>query len=103
MDRIHAVVRAAVKTQTFEDDLKRDGFADIETKSVESHKHVGEHSHPFDVRAKVLAGEITLTRAGVSRTYRTGDVFSMEAGCAHAEQCGSAGVTYTVGRKYKAS
>jgi quercetin dioxygenase-like cupin family protein len=96
-------MRAAVKTQTFEDDLKRDGFADIETKSVESNKHVGEHSHPFDVRAKVLAGEITLTRAGVSRTYRTGDVFSMEAGCEHAEQCGPGGVTYTVGRKHKAA
>ena len=90
-----------MKVQTFEDDLKRDGFADIETKAVESHKHVGEHSHPFDVRAKVLAGEITLTCAGVSRTYRTGDIFSMEAGCKHAEQCGSDGVTYTVGRKHK--
>ena len=92
-----------MKTQSFEDDLKHDGFADIETKSVESNKRVGEHSHPFDVRAKVLAGEITLTCAGVSRIYRTGDVFSMEAGCAHAEQCGPGGVTYTVGRKHKAA
>jgi len=92
-----------VKVQTFEDDLKRDGFVEIETKSAESNKHVGDHSHPFDVRAKVLAGEITLTCAGVSRSYRAGDVFSMEAGCEHAEQCGPAGVTYTVGRKYKAT
>jgi quercetin dioxygenase-like cupin family protein len=53
------------------------------------------------VRAKVLAGEITLTHAGASRTYRTGEVFSMEAGCEHAEQCGPVGVTYTVGRKHK--
>jgi quercetin dioxygenase-like cupin family protein len=103
MRQIHAPMKAAVKTRTFEDDLKRDGFADIETKSVESNKHVGEHSHPFDVRAKVLAGEITLTHAGASRTYRAGDVFSMEAGCKHAEQCGPAGVTYTVGRKHKAA
>jgi quercetin dioxygenase-like cupin family protein len=90
-----------MKAQTFEDDLKRDGFVEIETKSVESHKRVAEHAHPFDVRAKVLAGEITLTRAGASRTYRPGDIFSMEAGCEHAEQCGPAGVTYTVGRKHK--
>jgi quercetin dioxygenase-like cupin family protein len=96
-------MKAAVKTQSFEDDLRREGFADIETKSVESNKHVGEHSHPFDVRAKVLAGEIALTRAGVSCTYRTGDIFSMEAGCEHAEQCGPSGVTYTVGRKHKAA
>jgi quercetin dioxygenase-like cupin family protein len=94
-------MRAAVKAQTFEDDLKRDGFADIEIKSVESNKRVGEHSHPFDVRAKVLAGEITLTCGGTSRTYRAGDVFSMDAGCEHSEQCGPSGVTYTVGRKHK--
>jgi quercetin dioxygenase-like cupin family protein len=91
-----------VKTQTFEDDLERDGFIDIETKTVESNKCVGEHSHPFDVRAKVLAGEITLTFAGSNHTYRTGDTFSMEAGCKHAEQCGPDGVTYTVGRRHKA-
>jgi quercetin dioxygenase-like cupin family protein len=103
MRKIHTPMKAAVKTQAFEDDLKRDGFANIETKSVESNKRVGEHSHPFDVRAKVLAGEITLTCAGVSRTYRTGDVFSMGAGCEHAERCGPAGVTYTVGRKHKAA
>ena len=101
MGQIHIPMKAAVKTQSFEEDLKRDGFADIETKSVERNKHTGEHSHPFDVRAKVLAGEITLTCAGVSRTYRTGDTCSMEAGCEHAEQCGSSGVTYTVGRKHK--
>jgi len=87
--------------QTFENDLQRDGFEDIETKTVEGNKCVAEHSHPFDVRAKVLAGEITLTHAGLSRTYRAGDIFSMDAGCKHSEQCGPEGVTYTVGRKHK--
>jgi quercetin dioxygenase-like cupin family protein len=101
MRQIHDPMSATVKTQTFEDDLERDGFSDIETKSVESNKRVEQHSHPFDVRAKVLAREITLTCAGVSRTYRIGDIFSMEAGCEHAEQCGPSGVTYTVGRKHK--
>jgi len=90
-----------METLTFENELQREGFADIETKSVESNKHVGAHSHPFDVCAKVLAGEITLTFAGESHTYRTGDVFTMKAGCEHSEQCGPAGVSYTVGRRYK--
>jgi len=90
-----------MRTETFEDELRRDGFANIETKTVESNKSVAQHSHPFDVRAKVLAGEITLTYSGLSRTYRTGDTFTMEAGCEHAEQCGPDGVTYTVGRKHK--
>jgi quercetin dioxygenase-like cupin family protein len=90
-----------METLTFEDELRREGFTDIETKSAESHKHVDVHSHPFDVRAKVLAGEITLTFDGASHTYRPGDVFTMKAGCEHAEQCGPAGVAYTAGRRHK--
>lgn len=90
-------------TLSFEDQLQRDGFADIDTKSVEGNKRVGAHSHPFDVRAKVLAGEITLTFNGASHTYRAGDIFTMTAGCEHAEQCGPAGVTYTVGRRHHAA
>ena len=92
-----------MQIQTFEEELQRDGFVDVETKSVEGDKCVGVHTHPFDVRAKVLLGEITLTFDGTSRTYRAGDVFTMTAGCEHAEHCGPAGITYTVGRKYKAA
>ena len=88
---------------SFEEELKRDGFADVETKSAQSNKHAAAHAHPFDVRAKVLAGDITLTVDGASRTYRAGDVFTMAAGCEHSEQCGPEGVTYTVGRRFKAS
>ena len=88
-------------TLSFEDQLRRDGFADIDTKSVEGNKRVGAHSHPFDVRAKVLAGEITLAFNGVSHTYRAGDIFTMTAGCEHAEQCAPTGVTYTVGRRHQ--
>jgi hypothetical protein len=49
----------------------------------------------------VLDGEITLSFKGTSQTYRAGDVFTMAAGCEHAEQCGPAGVTYTVGRRHQ--
>jgi len=90
-----------MQTPTFEEELRRDGFGDVETKSVEGNKCVGNHSHPFDVRAKVLSGEITLTFDGASHTYRAGDVFTMTAGCEHAELCGPAGITYTVGRRHK--
>lgn len=90
-------------TTTFENDLRRDGYLDVVTKSVESNKQVPPHSHPFDVRALVLAGQITLTFNGASHTYRTGDVFTMTAGCEHAELCGPEGVTYTVGKKHKAA
>ena len=90
-----------MQTLSFEDELRQDGFADLDTKTVAGDKRVDVHSHPFDVRAKVLDGEITLTFKGTSQTYRAGDIFTMAAGCEHAEQCGPAGVTYTVGRRHQ--
>ncbi len=92
-----------MSTAAFEQELRQLGFLEIETKSVERNKRVGDHSHPFDVRAKVIDGEITLICSGERRTYRAGDVFTMDAGREHAEECGPDGVTYTVGRRRKAA
>ena len=44
---------------SFEEELKRDGFADVETKSAQSNKHAAAHAHPFDVRAKVCSRAIS--------------------------------------------
>ncbi|GGC68119.1 hypothetical protein GCM10011504_52600 [Siccirubricoccus deserti] len=82
----------------FEDALVRDGFS-AEVRVTEAGKVTPEHSHPFDVRALVLDGEITLTTTGSSRTYRQGEVFTMAAGCAHAEAIGPEGVRNLVGRR----
>jgi hypothetical protein len=45
------------------------------------------------VRALVLAGDITLTYEGRSRTFRSGEVFETTAGCEHHEQYGPDGAT----------
>ena len=55
--------------QTFEAELKRDGY-DIQTNTTPGVKVNPEHSHPFDVRAMVVQGALTLSRDGASRTYR---------------------------------
>lgn len=83
----------------FEGSLKRAGYQDIETKEVAANTSTHQHSHDFSVRALVLSGDITLTSEGQSRTYRTGDVFEMVAGCVHSEHHGPDGSTYMVGRK----
>ncbi len=80
--------------------LLADGFDAGETKSLPADRTVPEHQHPFDVRALVLAGEITLTVAGQATAYRAGDVFTMAGGCRHAEAVGAAGVEYLVGRRH---
>ena len=85
--------------QDFEARLRSEGFPEIRTNQLEPNRHNAEHSHPFDVSALVLEGEITLTHEGSKRTYRVGDEFVMEAGCKHVEDVGPQGVRYLVGRR----
>jgi quercetin dioxygenase-like cupin family protein len=86
-------------TAEFESTLGRDGFNEIQTKTLPAGYSVTEHHHPFDVRALVIAGEIVLTVDGVQHAYREGDVFVMAAGREHRENVGPAGVRYVVGRR----
>jgi quercetin dioxygenase-like cupin family protein len=83
----------------FETGLKRDGYQVIETKTVPGNITTKPHSHDFSVRALILAGDITLTHEGQSRTFRPGEIFEMTAGCVHHEQYGPDGSTYLFGRK----
>ena len=88
-----------MNTAEFEQGLRAEGFEDIETKRVAPRTHNDAHDHPFDVKALVLDGQIALTVANESRTYRAGDVFTMAAGCKHAEDVGAEGVRYIFGRR----
>ena len=87
-----------LKEAHFEFALRREGFA-VERKLLPPARCVPEHAHPFDVRALVLNGEITLTVEGIDYTYRAGDIFVMPAGHRHAETVGPEGVEYVVGRR----
>ena len=86
-------------TTSFEARLRAQGYPEIRTNELPPNRRNAEHSHPFDVLALVLEGDITLTVDGNARTYRAGDEFSMQAGCPHVEDVGPAGVKYLVGRR----
>ena len=83
----------------FEAQLKAEGFPEIRRNEYKPNQHNPEHSHPFDVHAMVLDGEITLTVDGKPTRYGVGDEFSMAAGCRHIEDIGPNGVRYLVGRR----
>jgi quercetin dioxygenase-like cupin family protein len=83
----------------FESELKRDGY-DVMTNTTPGTKVNPEHSHPFDVRAIVLKGALTLHRDGAARTYRPGESFSMPRGCVHSESYGEEGAVVLFGRKF---
>lgn len=84
----------------FEADLEQRGFVEIQTREIPGHTHNTEHAHPFEVRALMLDGELSLSCDGQTRTYRAGEVFTMAAGREHVEHFGAAGARYLVGRRY---
>ena len=86
--------------QEFETQLKEDGYTEIETKSLKPRPANEEHGHPYAVRGLVLSGAFTVTQQNVSKTYRSGEIFSVAADQDHSEQIGPDGAEVVVGRKY---
>ncbi|HEY6984150.1 cupin domain-containing protein [Reyranella sp.] len=84
--------------QTFETELKREGY-EVRTNTTPGAKVNPEHSHPFDVKAMVLEGALTLTWNGKTRTFKPGDTFGMARGCPHFESYGPDGAVILFGRK----
>lgn len=84
---------------SFETALQAEGYGNVETKQLPAAARNTEHAHPFEVRALVLEGQISLGVAGQVRTYAKGEVFTMPAGCGHTEEIGAEGVRYLVGRR----
>ena len=80
--------------------LLQEGFDDIEVRTIAANVHNEGHAHAFDVRALMLAGELTLSAQGKQATYRAGEVFTLAANCEHVEQFGPQGATYLVGRRH---
>ena len=80
--------------------LLKEGFDDIDVRTIEPNVHNKGHSHAFDVRALMIAGELTLSAQGKQATYRAGEIFTLAANCEHVEQFGPQGATYLVGRRH---
>ena len=58
--------------QAFEIELKREGYDEILTGTTHGPKYNAEHSHPYDVKAMVIDGAITLAWEGQTQTFRPG-------------------------------
>ena len=89
--------------QEFEAQLKADNFDEITLLEKPIGYAMGEHTHPFEARALITQGDITLTVNGVSTTYGVGDIFRLPAQTPHHENAAPNGVTYLVGRKHPVS
>ena len=58
--------------------------------------------HPFEAKALVIEGELSIRTAHEERVYRAGEVFHLLADVPHSEVFGPGGVKYLVGRKQRA-
>ncbi|WP_250473286.1 cupin domain-containing protein [Caballeronia sp. GAFFF1] len=79
--------------------LSAEGFHEVVTVTREPDVSLDLHAHPFEAKALIVEGEITLCVGGEARLYRAGDVFHLPANVEHSEQYGPQGVSYLVGRK----
>jgi len=80
--------------------LQQEGFPDpVEVKQVPNGS-LGEHIHPFAVKALVINGSIDITIQGNRKTYSIGDVFQLAFEELHSESYGPTGVIYLASRNY---
>ena len=87
--------------QAFEADLRAQGYQVITSVEQPPGYAMGEHVHPFDACALIVAGDFTITVDGQARRYGVGDVFRLPAGTLHSESAGEDGVQYLACRRSK--
>ncbi|MBU3628047.1 cupin [Polynucleobacter sp. AP-Reno-20A-A9] len=88
-----------MNTEQFQLLLQQDGFPEpVEVQQVPNGQ-LGNHEHPFEVRALVIEGSIEITINGKSSAYKTGDVFELGFKEVHSESYGPEGVKYLASRK----
>jgi quercetin dioxygenase-like cupin family protein len=88
-----------MNTQQFEQQLVLEGFQEVVSVAREANGSVDLHSHPFEAKALITAGNLRISVDGVERDYKVGDVFHLQPNVPHIEHYGAQGVTYLVGRK----
>ena len=79
--------------------LLRGGFPEPVEVQQAPNGRLDIHEHPFEVKALVVEGDITIVIDGLSKNYKAGEIFHLELKQPHAESYGSEGVKYLASRK----
>jgi quercetin dioxygenase-like cupin family protein len=83
-----------------EQQLRRDGFTHVFAWRDAPHACYADHTHAGETAHIILAGEMTLTCGGVTRTYAAGErPPDVPAGAVHSARMGPHGCHYLVGEK----
>ncbi len=82
--------------EDFEAQARAEGYDEILERKWPAQSVLETHTHPFDVKALMVEGEMWLTLGAETRHLRPGDEFTLAHGAPHAERYGDAGATYWV-------
>ena len=83
--------------------LQQEGYPDPVEVTQIPNGSLGNHTHPFAVKALVIDGSIDIAIQGNRRTYKNGDVFELEFEELHSESYGPTGVIYLASRRLLAT
>ena len=79
--------------------LKREGFEHTYVWQDGPEASYPEHTHDMETAHIVLAGEMTLTMDGKSRTFSAGQRCDVAAGSVHSARMGPKGCRYLIGER----
>ena len=79
--------------------LVLEGFPEPILVEREADGFLGDHTHPFEVKALVVSGQIDLVVDGVRTSYISGELFHLLENQVHTERYGNNGVQYLASRK----
>jgi len=84
----------------YEAAAKGEGFDEVLVREWLPDQRVGTHTHPFDVKARVVRGEVWLSCDGRTQHLRAGEGFELARERAHEERYGPVGATFWVARRH---
>lgn len=79
--------------------LEKEGFGTTVVVERQAFGTLDAHAHPFEAKALVLSGGLTIRTAAGEQTFNEGDTFHLQRDEPHSEVFGKQGVRYLVGRK----
>ncbi len=84
----------------FEAQARQRGFDEVLERVWAPGHEVPTHTHPFDVSARMVQGELWLTCGSNTQHLLPGDCFELAMDAPHAERYGPEGATFWAARKH---
>ena len=84
----------------FETHARAEGFDEVLERVWKPDTVLDTHTHPFAVKALVVAGEMWLSCGDQTRHLLPGDRFELEREAPHAERYGAQGATFWAARRH---